>query len=248
GPVLVDETASAATRSRKTHINLFELAYEKIEELIVTMALRPGQFLSINDVQSLAGFGRTPVHQAVTRLAGDTLIIVRPRHGLQIAPIDLSRERMLLRLRSDIERFVVQLAAERSSPSHRNQMLHMTRALRERRASLNIGDFNRLDRRIDKLVLAAAGEPFLESALRPLHTIFRRIGFMHHSHIAGDKSLLRTIDSHIAVLDAVANRHVDRAANASDELITFLEGMFDEMESTVDPSLLDCSVEPLLGA
>ena len=32
--------------------------------------------------------GRTPIHQAVNKLAADTLIIVRPRHGLQIAPIE----------------------------------------------------------------------------------------------------------------------------------------------------------------
>lgn len=247
-PVLVEETTAAAATSRQTHVNLFELAYEKIEELIVTMTLRPGRFLSIHDLQTMSGFGRTPVHQAVTRLAGDTLVIVRPRHGLQIAPIDLARERMLLKLRHDIERFVVRLAAERSGPSHRNQMLHLTRALRERRETLNIGEFNKLDRRIDKLILAVAGEPFLESALRPLHTIFRRIGWLHHDRIAGEKSLLRTIDCHLAVLDAVANRHVERAVAASDELIAFVDMMFDEMEVSIDPSLLDCSVEPLLGA
>ena len=97
------------------------------------------------------------------------------------------------------------------------------------------------------MVLAAAGEPFLEHTLRPLHTLFRRIGFLYHTHIAEQPGLTGTIDHHLAVLNAIANRHVERAVVASDALIAFVETMFDEMEARLDPSLLDCSVEPLLA-
>src|SRR3954469_23853360 len=109
-------------RQRHNRVNLANQAYDQVEELIVTCALRPGQYLSIQDLQTMTGSGRTPVHQAVSRLAADTLIQIRPRHGLQIAPIDLARERVLLPLRRDMERFVVRLATERTGPAHRNQM------------------------------------------------------------------------------------------------------------------------------
>jgi DNA-binding GntR family transcriptional regulator len=231
---------------RRNRVNLLELAYERIEDLIINCELKPGRFLSIQDLQGITGFSRTPVHQAVSRLADDTLILVRPRHGVQIAPIDLARERVLLHLRRDIERFVVRLATERAGPSHRNQFLHMERLLRERRDSMSVGEFNVLDRRIDKLVLTAAGERFLEHTLRPLHTIFRRIGWIHHNHSAGQASVHETIDCHLAVLNAVANRHVDRAVAASDRLIDFVDSMFDIIEREIDPALLDCSLEPLV--
>ena len=232
---------------RRNRINLFVLAYQRIEDLLVNCALRPGRFLTTQDLQDITGFGRTPVHHAVNKLAADTLIVVHPRHGLQIAPIDLARERLLLRLRRDIERFVIQLATERSGPLHRNQMLHVERVLREKRAKLTLAEFNILDRSIDRLVLAAAGEPFLEHTLRPLHTIFRRIGFIYHTYMPGHSKLDGTIDHHLAVLNAVANRHIDRAVAASDALMAFVDGMFEEMEAGIDPSLLDCSIEPLLG-
>jgi DNA-binding GntR family transcriptional regulator len=231
---------------RRNRVNLLELAYERIEDLIINCELKPGRFLSIQDLQGITGFSRTPVHQAVSRLADDTLILVRPRHGVQIAPIDLARERVLLHLRRDIERFVVRLATERAGPSHRNQFLHMERLLRERRDSMSVGEFNVLDRRIDKLVLTAAGERFLEHTLRPLHTIFRRIGWIHHNHSAGQASVHETIDCHLAVLNAIANRHVDRAVAASDRLIDFVDSMFDIIEREIDPALLDCSLEPLV--
>jgi DNA-binding GntR family transcriptional regulator len=240
------EEASAAVPQRRNRVNLFELAFERIEDLIITCELKPGRFLAIQDLQEITGFSRTPVHQAVSRLADDTLILVRPRHGVQIAPIDLARERMLLSLRRDLERFLVRLAAERSNPSHRNQLLHLERVLRERREDMTIGEFNMFDRRIDKLVLAAANEPFLEHTMRPLHTIFRRIGWIHHNQLKADASLLTTVDCHLAVLNAIANRHPDQAVATSDALIEFVDSMFDVMEREIDPALLDCSLEPLI--
>ena len=244
---LVRPDASAAP-NRRNRINFFELAYQRIEDLLVNCELKPGRSLTVQELQTITGFGRTPVHNAVNRLAADTLIIIRPRHGLQIAPIDLARERMLLGLRRDIERTVVKLAAERASLSHRNQMLHMERVLKEKRSSLTLAEFNALDRRIDALILAAAGEPFLEHTLRPLHTLYRRIGFIHHHYMPGQTDLGGTIDHHLAVLNLTANRHAERAVAASDALIAFVDTMFDAMETGIDPSLLDCSIEPLLDA
>jgi len=239
------EAEDTGTPPRRNRVNLFELAYQRIEEMLVRCELAPGRFLAMQDLQDLTGFGRTPVHHAVNRLAADTLIVIRPRHGLQIAPIDLARERMLLRLRRDIERFVIRLAAERAGPTHRNQMLQMERLLRARRDELNLAEFNLLDRRIDQMVLAAAGEPFLEHTLRPLHTLFRRIGFLYHTHMAQEPNLGGTIDHHLSVLNAIATRDPEAAVTASDALVAFVEHMFDAMETRIDPSLLDCGVEPL---
>ncbi len=226
-----------------TQGNLFDRAYEEIEELIVACRLRPGQLLSIQELQALTGLGRTPVYQAVSRLAADTLIQIRARHGLRIAPVDLGRERMLLQLRRDVERFVIRLAAERSDASHRNQLLHLARALR---SGMTVDDFNRLDRRLDRLLIAMAGEPFLEHTLRPLHTISRRIGWIYHTSMTEPGMLRRTINSHLAVVDAVANRDADKAVAASDALIDFADSMFDVLEREIDPSLLDCGLEPLV--
>ena len=234
--------------SRRNRVNFFELAYQKIEDLLVNCELKPGQFMTMNELQAITGFGRTPVHHAVNSLAAATLIVIRPRHGLHIAPIDLARERMLLHLRRDMERFVIRLATDRASLSHRNQAMHIERLLRERRASLNLDDFNSIDRRIDALVLEAAGEPFLAHTLRPLHTLYRRIGFIHHRFMPGQAELSGTIDHHLSILNAVAARRVEDAVKASDALIDYMGEMFTGMETGIDPRLLDCSIEPLLGA
>ena len=110
---------------------------------------------------------------------------------------------------------------------------------------MTISEFNRLDRRIDQVLAAAAGEPFLEHTMRPLHTIFRRVGWIYHSWISPGEGVGRTVDCHLAILDAVAACRVEDAVAASDRLIEFSAGMFAEMERGVDPALLDCNLEPL---
>jgi DNA-binding GntR family transcriptional regulator len=237
--------ASAQPPPRLHGANLSEHAYDRLEELIVSCVLRPGSFLSILDLQERTGVGRTPTHLAVNRLAVDTLIVIRPRHGLQIASIDLARERVLLRLRRDLERFVVRLATEHASASHRNQLLHITAMLRAKAARLTIDEFNQLDRRIDQLLVAAAGEAFLEHTLRPLHTISRRIGWIYHSCVCPQEGLGRTLDCHLAILDAVAAGRTQEAVAASDRLIAFCDSMFDVLGRGTDPALFDCNLEML---
>ncbi len=218
---------------------LFELAYERIEAQLVNCSLAPGRHLTMNDLMLATGLGRTPVHQAVSRLAADTLVLVRPRHGLQIAPIDLARERTLLKLRRDIERFVVRLAAERIGEARSEMLTRIGGQLSDRRDSLDLDAFNRLDRAIDREVLAAAGEPFLEATLRPLHTIFRRIGHIHHSRARGVADLSATVDRHIAIVRAIAAGDPGRAVTASDDLMAYVDAMFDGIAERVDPRLLD---------
>jgi DNA-binding GntR family transcriptional regulator len=235
-------SAMKETPGRHNRLNMANVAYDQLEELIVTCALQPGLFLSIQDLQIITGGGRTPVHQAVSRLAADTLILVRPRHGLQIAPVNLAREHVLLPLRRDLERFVVRLAIERAGPAHRNHLLHISRILRARMGKMPIAEFNQLDRRIDAAMTVAAGEPFLEHTLRPLHTIFRRIGWIYHSWVRPRQGLGKAVNCHLDILDAVTAGRMKAAVTATDRLIAFSDSMFDIIEREIDPALLDCNL------
>jgi len=219
--------------------SLAEVAYDRIEDLIVHRILKPGADVRMQELQVQVGIGRTPVHQAVRRLAAETLIQIRPRDGLRISPIDLTRDRRLLQLRRDMDRFVVRLAAMNASGNTRNQMLHIAHQLRSRRAEMELEEFNTYDRLLDRALMDAAEEPFLDRTLRPLHTVFRRIGGLHFSEIGGREALLITIDRHLDLVDPVLRRDVGAAIEASDRLIDFADSMFDELEAKVDPALLD---------
>lgn len=217
-------------------------AYERIEELIVHCELAPGADVRMQDLQTLIGIGRTPVHQAVRRLAAETLIRIRPRDGLQISPIDLGRDRRLLQLRRDMDRFSVRLAAEKLDANHRNRLLRLGRLMRERARLMDVHEFNGYDRELDTIILSAADEPFLDRTLRPLHTIFRRTGHLFLSHVGDGDGLAQTIACHLDLLDAVEGRDPERASKASDTLIAYADSMFVRLETAIEPHLLDASL------
>lgn len=229
-------------KTRPSHVNLADLAYDRLEEMIVTCALPPGKFLAIQDLQDRIGLGRTPVHQAVSRLSADTLMVIRPRHGLQIAPIDLQRERILLPLLCDMERFVVRLATTHLGASSRNQLLHIARGLRDRGATMTVEEFNLLDRRIDQILIAAAGIGFLDHTLQPLHTIFRRIGWIYHSRACPDGGLGQTLACHLQIVECVVAGRTEEAVAAIDALIDFIGAMLDVLGRGMDPALFDCNM------
>lgn len=232
----------------RRQINLAEQAYQKIEEMLVCGVLQPGRYLATHELQVLTGFGRTPVLQAVNRLAADTLVQITPRHGIRISPIDLTRERRLLELRRDMERFVIRLASERSGASQRNRMQHMRRQLLAHASVMNIAEFNVIDKQVDQLILASANEPFVEGTLRPLHTVFRRIGWIYHMQTPAHARLDKTIEGHIAVIEAVAEGRTDDAIRASDNLMDFVDSMFDVMERDVPPGLLDFTFDDVAAS
>ncbi len=73
---------SQARRSQTT------LAYEKLEELIVTLQLKPGSSHSENSLQQLIGIGRTPVRESLQRLSREGLVEILPRKGIKITRVD----------------------------------------------------------------------------------------------------------------------------------------------------------------
>ncbi|WP_198670555.1 GntR family transcriptional regulator [Oceanicella sp. SM1341] len=228
------------------HLPQAELAYRRIEAAIVTCALPPGSFQRIQDLAALAGTGRTPVHQAVNRLAADTLLEVQPRQGLLVAPVELGRARVLLDLRREVERFAITLAASRADEGQRSRMRHLAAALRAAGAGLDLAAFNAFDSRIDALVLEACGEPFLGHTLRPLHAIFRRVGWIWHGLAAGSGEAPgagASVIPHLAVLDALAEGRGEEAATASDALVSLVGDMLDQLSRNAPPRLLDSRLE-----
>jgi len=235
-----DDQTIAITGKRSSE-SLSVLAYDRIEDLIVHCRIAPGADITMQNLQDMVEIGRTPVHQAVRRLAAETLIRIRPRDGLRVSLIDLQRDRRLLRLRRDMDRFVVSLATEKIGGNQRNRLIRLGMQLRERRKVMDVREFNGYDRQLDAIMIDAAAEPFLDRTLRPLHTIFRRIGHVHLTHIGGAKGMLQTIDCHLSLLDAVVARNSSLAAKASDRLIDFADSMFDSLEGRIDPMLLDAA-------
>ena len=221
--------------------DLTSAAYERIEELFVSLRLAPGSTLRTQDLQGLTGLGRTPVHQAVRRLAAETLLDVQPRNGLRVSPIDLTRERRLADLRRDMDRFVVAAVISEMEGNERARLYHIMRRLEEQQPTITLDQFNVLDKAFDRLMIEASRERFLERSLRPLKALGRRAGFLDISKVSGQQGLEETVENHLAIMRAVLAGDVALARTMSDRLGEFGLVMLDRLERNIDPALLDIS-------
>ncbi|RUZ33140.1 GntR family transcriptional regulator, partial [Mesorhizobium sp. M7A.F.Ca.CA.001.04.1.1] len=62
-------------------------AYHVLEHMIVTLELAPASFVTEGALIDRLGLGRTPVREAIQRLAWEALLDIRPRAGIAIAPL-----------------------------------------------------------------------------------------------------------------------------------------------------------------
>ncbi|QJU58302.1 GntR family transcriptional regulator [Sphingomonas sp. AP4-R1] len=185
--------------------SLSEQAYDKLEMLIVTSDLAPGERTKLSELEEVSGFRRTPVHDAVKRLAVARLIQVLPRAGLRIAPLDLEEERLLLPVRIEMEALAAKLAAQRADTGCREALAQTAAMLAQGSGTMSLAEFNVVDRDINALVLKASDEPLLGNTLMPLQTLYRRSGWLFHSRLGSRESLDETIAMHLTLVNTVLN-------------------------------------------
>jgi DNA-binding GntR family transcriptional regulator len=83
--------------------SLTEQVYAQIEEAIVTLQLESGTTVSELGLSEMTGIGRTPIREAIQRLAREYLIVIMPQRGLLIPEIDVKKQLKLLRTRGEVE-------------------------------------------------------------------------------------------------------------------------------------------------
>lgn len=80
-------TAPAPALSPFEHSDLNAKVYESVRAALLSGELEPGQKLSLASLSEQLGVSRSPVHQALTRLAAEGLVDVRSRRGYFVTPI-----------------------------------------------------------------------------------------------------------------------------------------------------------------
>lgn len=200
--------------------SLAERAYKALEELIVTLELAPGAALSESALMARTGFGRTPVREALQRLAREGLVVVLPRRGVLVSEVDVASQLALLEVRREIERLLARLAARRASGAERGAFAAIAEGMDEAARDNADLTFMRLDRRLNLLVAQAARNEFAAKAMGLMHGLSRRFWYQHYREVA-DLPLCARL--HAALARAIAEGEPGAAAHASDRLMDYVE-------------------------
>ena len=199
--------------------SLADRAYLGLEELLVTLQLSPGSLVQEKDLATAIGIGRTPVREAVQKLAGQGLLRVMPRKGLMVTPVLRSELRQVIEARRVLERLLVVKAGERADSDQRMALEMLASHIEQ--SSEDLGAFLRLDRRLDQLLDSACGNQYLVQALSPLHTHCRRLWYLHHHKL--DLSVSAAM--HASLARSVAQADGSGAIRSLNGIISALEDL-----------------------
>jgi len=200
--------------------SLTDKAYAELEERIVTLALPPGQVLSENALAASLGIGRTPIREALQRLAREGLIVILPRRGVMVSEINVRSQLELLRVRRELERLMAQLASKRATAEEKARFKALAKEMNLcARKDDDVG-FMRLDRELNLLISRACRNEFAQRAMGLTHGLSRRFWYMHYTQVLDPP---RCAKLHAALAAAIGEGDAEKAMQASDELLDYIE-------------------------
>ncbi|MGY2067299.1 GntR family transcriptional regulator [Blastococcus sp. SYSU DS0619] len=104
---------------------LREHVYERLQELLISRTLAPGDHLVEERLASQLGVSRGPVREALQRLHRDGWITIRPRYGAFVSQPTVQEVHEFFEAREVVEREAAQLAAERCTPADARRLLEI---------------------------------------------------------------------------------------------------------------------------
>jgi DNA-binding GntR family transcriptional regulator len=199
---------------------LTDLAYRQIEERIVTLRLKPGEVLSEQSLSATLKIGRTPIREALQRLALEGLVRILPRKGILVSEINPRQQLLVLEVRRELERFLSVTGAERATKEERARLLETARAMDQAGKANDDIAFMRLDRDLNQLMIEAAHNDYAARSMKLLQGLSRRFWYMHYRE-AADLPLCARLHANQA--REIAKGNGEAAARASDKLMDYVE-------------------------
>lgn len=191
--------------------SLSERAYYEIRDLIVRVALAPGDVIREDDLQVRLGIGRTPIREALQRLARDQFVTVIPRRGMLVSGVDVTELSMLYETRTILEPYATRLACLRGRSEHWEAM---ATALEGAQApGVNNDQLMMIDRTCHEIVWSAAGNRFLNDTLDMLYAQSDRLW---HLYLADVADMKHAVEEHGEIHAALVAGDSDRAAKLAE--------------------------------
>ena len=162
-----------------------ERAYAELRDRIVTLRLPPGTLLREDELMLELAIGRTPLREAVKRLALENLVAVQPRSGTFVTSVDAADIIHISEVRADLEAQAAELAARRMEPALRERAQVLLDEVRELERSADAEALMRLDETIHRLVWEGSRNPYLVETLERYFVLSLRVWYLVLDRVPG---------------------------------------------------------------
>jgi DNA-binding GntR family transcriptional regulator len=174
-----------------------ERAYLILRDLLITLQIPPGALIHEEALSRELAIGRTPVHEALKRLALEKLVAVYPRRGTFATDININDLAYISEVRLPLEGLVAAIAAQRATPKELRDLEQILEETDEARGNSGLLDtdiaFHRaLYRCTRNPSLEATISQYLNLSLRILHLTLDRLPNLAH-HLTEQKELVEAL-------------------------------------------------------
>jgi DNA-binding GntR family transcriptional regulator len=199
---------------------LADRAYAELRERIVTLRIPPGEPIDEDQLGHELAMGRTPVREAIKRLALENLVTVFPRRGTFASEINITDLAHVSDVRAQLEGHAAYRAAERMTEAQRRELDALLEELSHSRGSDDVEQLMALDARIHRFIYRCTGNPYLEDTLTRYLNLSLRIW-----HLVIDRlpHLFARVHEHAKVLRAIEAGEGERARDILIEHIATFE-------------------------
>jgi DNA-binding GntR family transcriptional regulator len=197
---------------------LADRAYVDLRDLIVTLALQPGAPINEEALGRELGLGRTPLREAIKRLAHENLVAVYPRRGTFVCEINITDLAHISDVRAELEAHAAYRAAQRLTAEQREELDALLDELAKPDGAA-AADLMDLDARIHRFVYGWAGNPYLRETLERYLNLSLRIWYLVLGRLP---HLFERVHEHATLLEAIRDGDAERArAIAAEHVATF---------------------------
>ena len=212
-PVVVP-MAAAEPRS------LAEKAYQLLVTKITRLELPPGSVLAERTLIEELRIGRTPIREALQRLAIEGLVEHLPNRGMFVADITAESVQQIYEFRSLLDGYAAWLAATRADARQIQELRHLHKELVRATEDDDIDRYVALDRRFYEVLAAAARNAFVAEAVPRIFNLHLRLWFFISRKIGGWHSIAASHEEMTRdVVLAVAKRDPETAKRAMESYI-----------------------------
>jgi len=177
--------------------------YRALRADIVAMRRTPGEPIVEKHLADSFGVSRTPVREALLRLADDGLVEIFPQSGTIVARIPMNALPEAIVIRTALEGTAVRHAAERATRSQIAVLRANLMLQQEMDAAGDLNGFHEADEQFHALISDIAGYPGLWNLAQQVKVHvdrYRRLTLPEPGRIA------QVIAEHALIVDAIADR------------------------------------------
>ena len=193
-------------------------AYHALERMIVTLELAPASVTTEGALIERLGLGRTPVREAIQRLAWEGLLEVRPRAGVAVAALHAADWLRVLDARLGVEIILARSAARFVTQGTAERFHQAGTAMQKAVGARDVVAFLEADKALDNAIAAASDNPFAARLAAPLQTHSRRFWFRYQA----GTGLAEAADRHICLVGAILDGDEKGAGREAERLLELL--------------------------